>query len=280
MHTAPRPCAVTSTEVPSFSSWNTQRPRGSARDEGRGEQRVECKALDHEAQRRITAHEAHALAHGVDDRGVAVEARGRQRERGDHCEYGEEAHGVDRERDWSPPRRGDARECGPITRPRFHCADESTIAPGRSSTGTRSAGGPGTRGTRGRWRTHAEDDQGHDAGARRADARQERQQPHEHRLAAVVASSRVRRGTRSATAPPSGAGTAWGRSRPRRRSRSTALPVLVVTRMPTPTVSIHVPMFDTNAPPQPREAAVPEGCEGGAERHGNRPVRRATRPGA
>ena len=68
----------------------------------------------------------------------------------------------------------------------------------------------------------------------------------------VVVSSSALRGIRSASAPPTGpeharrAGT-----RPRRRARSSSTGrSCAVTKMPTPTVSIHVPMLERNAPVQ------------------------------
>ncbi len=72
----------------------------------------------------------------------------------------------------------------------------------------------------------------------------------------------MRRGTRSASAPPSGASSAVGTKPAAATSPAhPAFPVDVVTRMPTPTVSIHVPMFETNAPAQ---SSAKRRCRNGA----------------
>ena len=65
----------------------------------------------------------------------------------------------------------------------------------------------------------------------------------------VVVRSSSRRGTRSASAPPIGPSKPFG-ANPAASTRPlhVALFVLVCTRIPTATVSIHVPMFDVNAP--------------------------------
>ena len=67
----------------------------------------------------------------------------------------------------------------------------------------------------------------------------------------VVVSSSRRRETRSASAPPNGPTSALG-TKPAAATMPAqpACPVDVVTRMPTATVSIHVPMLDVNAPVQ------------------------------
>ena len=59
------------------------------------------------------------------------------------------------------------------------------------------------------------------------------------------------RGIRSASAPPTGPSTAPG-TKPAAATRPVQpeLSVFAVTWMPTPTVSIHVPMFERNAPVQ------------------------------
>ena len=71
--------------------------------------------------------------------------------------------------------------------------------------------------------------------------------------ALTVMSSSRRRGIRSARAPPTSPAVAAGKKAAADTSPAQpACPVSVVTRIPTATVSIHVPMFETNAPAQNR----------------------------
>ena len=153
---------------------------------------------------------------------------------------------------------------GPITRPRFHCADDSATAPGTSSRGTRSgsiawnAGKPIAFAQPG-----AEHDQRHQARARVAQAGDEGQQRGEHDLerrawrAAACGGAPGRRARRRAVRATRSAGSPAAATSP----VQPALPVAVVTRMPTPIVSIQVPMFDTNAPAQ---SSANRRCRNGA----------------
>src|SRR4051812_41091390 len=151
-----------------------------------------------------------------------------------------------------------------MTRPRFHCADDNATAPGRSSRGTRSGSMA--------WKAGKPIAFAHPApntiSVTRPGLGSPRLVTNVSRAAnrtwnVVVVSSNVRRGTRSASAPPSGASNAVG-TNPAAATRPVqpALPVAVVTRMPTPTVSIHVPMFDTNAPAQ---RSAKRRCRNGAK---------------
>src|SRR5207248_219388 len=70
----------------------------------------------------------------------------------------------------------------------------------------------------------------------------------------------------SAIAPPNGARSAVGTNAAAATSPDQpAFPVWLVTRMPTPTVSIHVPMFDTKAPVHSR---ANRRCRSGASDRG------------
>jgi hypothetical protein len=69
----------------------------------------------------------------------------------------------------------------------------------------------------------------------------------------VVIKRSRRRAIRSASAPPMSPANALGTNAAAATiPAQPACPVCSVTRMPTATVSIHVPMFDTNAPNQNR----------------------------
>ena len=78
----------------------------------------------------------------------------------------------------------------------------------------------------------------------------------------VVVNSTRRRGSRSASAPPTGPRNALGtNAAAATRPVQPAWCVVVVTRMPTPTVSIQVPTFDVNAP---AHSSAKDRCRSGA----------------
>src|SRR5829696_1526684 len=84
---------------------------------------------------------------------------------------------------------------------------------------------------------------------------------------AVVIRSTRRRGSRSASAPPTGPRNALGTNAAAATSPvHPARLVVVVTRMPTPTVSIHVPTFDVNAP---AHSSAKDRCRNGASDRGS-----------
>ncbi len=98
---------------------------------------------------------------------------------------------------------------GPMTRPRFHCADDSAIAPGSSWVGTRSGSiawndGKPIADAQPAPNTMSVTTAGLGVPMLARNARR----PAKTICTAVVASSRVRRGTRSASAPANGASTA------------------------------------------------------------------------
>src|SRR5262249_50644406 len=75
------------------------------------------------------------------------------------------------------------------------------------------------------------------------------------------------RGRRSASAPPNGPRMALGMNAAAATNPvHPARCVVVVTRMPTPTVSIHVPMFDANAP---AHSSANDRCRRGASERGS-----------
>ena len=162
---------------------------------------------------------------------------------------------------------------GPITRPRFHCADESATAPGTSSRGTRSGSIAWNAGKPMALAQPAPSTSSVTSPGLGSPTLAARVSSPANRIwNDVVASRSVRRGRRSASAPPSGASSAVGTNPAAATSPAQpAWPVAVVTRMPTPTASIHVPMFETKAPAQSeREASVPERAERAGEIHRRR----------
>ncbi len=139
-----------------------------------------------------------------------------------------------------------------MTRPRFHCAAPSATALASSSRGTRSGMSD--------WYA------GKPTAPAQPDASTISVTPHggvasnAARIVRTAASAvctltdprrRRRRGTRSASAPPSGPSSALG-TNPAAATRPAqpACPVWLVTSTPTATVSIHVPMLEANAPVQ------------------------------
>ena len=94
---------------------------------------------------------------------------------------------------------------GPITRPRFHCADPSAMAAGRSSRGTRSGQQRlvGREAERGGAPGQEDDDRDARPGGGVERGEHGEQRPRGASARVMVVSSRRRRGIRSASAPPS-----------------------------------------------------------------------------
>ena len=139
MITAPTPCTAIRTDVPMSVCSTFSAIAGTSAMNGAARNVLRHIAIALMRRPGLAAHEPETLDDRVEQLLVArVRAGLRQREREQHRDDREEAHCVDRLGPRVAADRDDDARRAPAPRPRLYCADESAIAPGRSSTGTRS----------------------------------------------------------------------------------------------------------------------------------------------